>query len=91
MSEQDCMRDIMFKSAFLEDRFIMLPQHTINAFPGEIACFDQRFKKGWEPGTFFIHVAGAWAHVKEEDPTGYLMQKYKNEIVYETDKKKDRN
>ena len=25
MSEQDCMRDILFKSAFLEDKFIMLP------------------------------------------------------------------
>jgi hypothetical protein len=66
MSEQDCMRDIMFESSFLEDRFVMIPQHSINAFPEEIKCFDQRYKKGWEPGAFFIHFAGAWAHVKEE-------------------------
>jgi len=83
MSEQDCMRDIMFKSAFLEDKFVMLPQHSINAFPEEIPCWDRRFKKHWEPGMFFIHFAGAWAHVKEEDPAGFLMRKYAGHITME--------
>ena len=68
------MRDVMFESSFLQDRFSMIPQHSINAFPEEIKCFDQRYKKGWEPGSFFIHFAGAWAHVKEEDPTGKLRE-----------------
>jgi mannan polymerase II complex MNN10 subunit len=84
MSEQDCMRDIMFRSAFLEDKFIMIPQHAINAFPEEIRCWDQRYKKPFEQGMFFIHFAGAWAHVKEDDPTGFLMQKYQHQIVYES-------
>lgn len=83
MSEQDCMRDIMFKSSFLEDRFLMLPQHSINAFPEEIPCFDRRYKKSWEPGMFFMHFAGAWAHVHEDDPTGLLMRKYEGLIRYE--------
>jgi len=83
MSEQDCMRDIMFKSAFLEDKFLMLPQHSINAFPEEIPCWDRRYKKHYEPGMFFIHFAGAWAHVKEEDPTGFLMRKYQSKVIME--------
>jgi mannan polymerase II complex MNN10 subunit len=74
----------MFRSAFLEDKFIMIPQHAINAFPEEIRCWDQRYKKPFEQGMFFIHFAGAWAHVKEDDPTGFLMQKYQHQIVYES-------
>jgi mannan polymerase II complex MNN10 subunit len=31
---------------------------------------------------FVLHFAGAWAHVKGEDPTGQLMQKYQREIVW---------
>lgn len=83
LSEQDCMRDVMFGSPSMKDQFIMLPQHSINAFPEEIGCFDSRYEKHYEPGMFFIHFAGAWAHVREEDPTGFLMRKYEPEIVYE--------
>jgi mannan polymerase II complex MNN10 subunit len=82
MSEQDCMRDILFRSAFMEDKFVMLPQWKINAFPQEIPCYDQRDKKVWERGIFTLHFAGAWAHVKEEDPTGFLMRKYEQEIIW---------
>jgi len=81
MSEQDCMRDVLFKSADFEDNYKIIPQHTINAFPEEIGCFD-KYKKKWEPGMFAIHFAGAWAHVKEEDPTGFLMKKYESYIKW---------
>lgn len=83
LSEQDCMRDVLFKTSFLDGKFIMLPQHLINAFPEEIKCWDQRFNKHFEPGMFLIHFAGAFAHVKGEDPTGFLMKKYQSQVIYE--------
>ncbi|KAF2424229.1 hypothetical protein EJ08DRAFT_700824 [Tothia fuscella] len=82
LSEQDCMRDIMFKEKRFLDNTHFIPQHKINAFPAEIPCFDQT-KIKWEPGTFAIHFAGAWAHVHDmDDPTGYLMKKYEKEIIW---------
>ena len=66
------------------DRFLVIPQWRINAFPEEIHCWDQRDEpqRGWEHGSFVIHFAGAWAHVKEEDPTGFLMKKYGGHIIW---------
>ena len=63
----------------------MIPQWRINAFPEEIKCWDERDspKRGWEKGSFVIHFAGAWAHMKREDPTGYLMEKYAKDIIWE--------
>ena len=62
-------------------RTTRVPQWKLNAFPQEIACFDED-KKKWKPGMFVIHFAGAWAHVGGEDPTGKLMRKYQDEIVW---------
>jgi len=82
LSEQDCIRDMMNKNLNGEkEQTLMIPQRRINAFPAEIPCFDD--EKPWEPGEFLIHFAGAWAHVKEEDPAGFLMRKYEGEIIWE--------
>lgn len=75
------MRDILFHSSYMDDKFVMVPQWKLNAFPEEIPCYDQDQKK-FESGIFMLHFAGAWAHVKEEDPTGYLMKKYEQEIIW---------
>jgi mannan polymerase II complex MNN10 subunit len=93
-SEQDCMRDVVgvnkdipnhpLKSDKWAKKTIMIPQKTMNAFPEEIRCqelaTDERPSGLWQPGDFVVHFAGAWAHVKEEDPTGYLMQKYRGYV-----------
>ncbi|QDS75934.1 hypothetical protein FKW77_003084 [Venturia effusa] len=81
LSEQDCMRDILFQSSFMSNQFVMIPQWKMNAFPEEIPCYDKD-QKMFERGVFMLHFAGAWAHVKEEDPTGYLMKKYEREIIW---------
>jgi mannan polymerase II complex MNN10 subunit len=81
LSEQDCMRDIMFKLNKFPDSYTFVPQHKLNAFPPEIQCYD-KFRRKWEAGTFVLHFAGAWAHVKEEDPTGFLMRKYESQIMW---------
>jgi mannan polymerase II complex MNN10 subunit len=75
------MRDILFHSSFMDDKFVMVPQWKLNAFPEEIPCYDQD-NKMFEKGIFMLHFAGAWAHVKEEDPTGFLMKKYEREIMW---------
>lgn len=81
LSEQDCIRDVINKSTDKEkEQVFWIPQWKINAFPEEIRCWDES-DRGWERGVFAVHFAGAWAHVKEEDPTGYLMRKYEGEIV----------
>ncbi len=95
LSEQDCMRDLIEADwkvteeskakkgkreigwASKHVRFI--PQWKINAFPEEIRCWDGS-ERGWEPGVFTIHFAGAWAHVHVDDPTGFLMRKYSGYI-----------
>jgi mannan polymerase II complex MNN10 subunit len=89
-SEQDCIRDVVgvnddptttpVVSEEWSKKFIYVPQWKINAFPKEIECWDKD-KRGWQRGDFVIHFAGAWAHVTDDDPTGYLMRKYRSEIV----------
>jgi mannan polymerase II complex MNN10 subunit len=80
LSEQDAMVKSM-KEDNNKDRFLVAPQWKLNAFPEEIACYDDSHKV-WEHGTFIIHFAGAWAHVKGDDPTGQLMRKYEHEIKW---------
>ncbi|KAJ4372322.1 hypothetical protein N0V83_004096 [Neocucurbitaria cava] len=78
ISEQDALRHLMDEEPG-KSKVIVLPQWKMNAFPEEIGCFDDE-KRGWEDGMFVIHFAGAWAHVKGEDPTGQLMKKYEGHI-----------
>lgn len=88
-SEQDCIGDTV--GVHPEDRhpvvsekwkkkFVYVRQRLINAFPNEIGCVDVP-NDYWARGDFVIHFAGAWAHLKEEDPTGFLMRKYHPDIV----------
>lgn len=65
----------------LKQHAMRIPQWKINAFPEEIGCYDTH-KKKWVKGMFVVHFAGAWAHIKSEDPTGHLMRKYEPEIVW---------
>ena len=82
LSEQDCIRDVINNNKNREnDQALWIPQWKINAFPEEIKCWDKH-GKGWERGMFVVHFAGAWAHVKEEDPTGFLMRKYEKQIIW---------
>lgn len=81
MSEQDAMVKLMKEDPVAAERARVVPQWKLNAFPEEIACFDES-QKVWQHGTFVIHFAGAWAHVKGEDPTGYLMRKYEGQIIW---------
>jgi mannan polymerase II complex MNN10 subunit len=82
LNEQDCIRDVINENANGEkEQAVWIPQWKINAFPDEIKCWDKE-ERGWKRGTFAVHFAGAWAHVKGEDPTGYLMRKYEKEIIY---------
>lgn len=80
-SEQDAMARLIAADKTSANRTIQVPQWKLNAFPQEIACFDES-QQVWKPGTFVIHFAGAWAHVKDEDPTGVLMRKYSPEIKW---------
>jgi mannan polymerase II complex MNN10 subunit len=76
------MRDLIVANANREDRIThYIPQWKINAFPKEIPCWDTN-ARGWEPGSFVVHFAGAWAYIKEDDPTGYLMRRYESHIVH---------
>lgn len=81
MSEQDSTVKLMKEDKEAASRVHVVPQWKLNAFPQEIACFD-KVSQAWEPGMFVLHFAGAWAHVKVDDPTGYLMNKYENEIIW---------
>ncbi|OZJ01381.1 hypothetical protein BZG36_05721 [Bifiguratus adelaidae] len=83
LSEQDCIRDLINLNAHNEDRHtLFIPQWKINAFPDEIRCWDE-YQKGWEWGSFVLHFAGAWAHVKQDDPVGFLMRKYESQIIWD--------
>jgi len=62
----------------------------MNAFPEEIKCFD-KYEKGWQRGMFLIHFAGAWAHVKGDDPTGQMFHKYAPQIVFTEKRRNDDN
>ncbi|KAF1994059.1 glycosyltransferase family 34 protein [Amniculicola lignicola CBS 123094] len=81
MSEQDAMVQLMKNEPAEMARTIQVPQWKLNAFPKEIACFDES-RQVWEPGMFMLHFAGAWAHVKGDDPTGQLMTRYEPEIQW---------
>ncbi|KAF1994257.1 glycosyltransferase family 34 protein [Amniculicola lignicola CBS 123094] len=81
MSEQDAMVRLMKDEPAELARTIQVPQWKLNAFPQEIACFDES-RQVWEPGMFMVHVAGARAHVKGEDPTGQLMKIYERMIKW---------
>lgn len=80
-SEQDVMRDFLTSDDALAKHTLGIPQWKINAFPEEIGCYDES-KVKWSRGMLAVHFAGAWAHVKEEDPTGFLMKKYEREIIW---------
>ena len=79
-SEQDALVRVMKEEPY-SDRFIHAPQSKLNAFPEEIKCYEDNSGQ-WEPGKFILHFAGAWAHVKGEDPTGQLMKKYKDDVIW---------
>ena len=79
LNEQDALSRLMQEDEAGAHRVRVMPQVKINAFPDEIACFDDE-KKPWDKEMLVVHFAGAWAHVKGEDPTGYLMKKYEPEI-----------
>jgi mannan polymerase II complex MNN10 subunit len=81
MSEQDSTVKLLKEDGLSASRVHVVPQWKLNAFPKEIACYDED-KRVWERGTFILHFAGAWAHVKGEDPTGQLMKKYENEVIW---------
>jgi len=82
LNEQECIRDVINNNKNGEqDQALWIPQWKINAFPEEIKCWDKH-GRGWERGTFVVHFAGAWAHVKVEDPTGFLMRKYEKQIIW---------
>ncbi|KZM25361.1 uncharacterized protein EKO05_0000647 [Ascochyta rabiei] len=81
MSEQDAVVKLLNEDKKSANRARVIPQWKLNAFPSEIACFDEE-QKVWEHGMFVLHFAGAWAHVKGEDPTGYLMNKYEGDIMW---------
>lgn len=81
MSEQDSTVKLMKEDKVSASRVHVVPQWKLNAFPSEIACFDDSHRV-WEHGMFVLHFAGAWAHVKGDDPTGYLMKRYENKIIW---------
>lgn len=62
-------------------RTVRVPQWRLNAFPAEIECYDEPGQV-WQEGFFVLHFAGAWAHVKGDDPTGQLMKKYQDKIIW---------
>lgn len=81
MSEQDAIVKLIKDDEASAAVTHIIPQWKFNAYPEEIACFDKS-QKVWEHGMFVIHFAGAWAHVKGEDPAGYLMKKYEGQIMW---------
>ncbi|KAL6711872.1 hypothetical protein ACN47E_002915 [Coniothyrium glycines] len=81
ISEQEAMVRLMELDQASRARTLVVQQQKLNAFPQEIACYDPD-SKAWERGDFVIHFAGAWAHVKGDDPTGWLMKKYEGDIIW---------
>ncbi|KAF2472075.1 uncharacterized protein BDR25DRAFT_324581 [Lindgomyces ingoldianus] len=79
----ESMRDYLKLEGPLTKHAMRISQYKINAFPEEILCNDN-LSKSWQKAMFVIHFAGAWAHVKEKDPTGFLMRKYEREIIWDT-------
>jgi mannan polymerase II complex MNN10 subunit len=56
LSEQDCMRDIMFVKNRFQESYVFVPQYKLNAFPPEIGCYD-KYNQKWQHGTFMVHVS----------------------------------
>jgi mannan polymerase II complex MNN10 subunit len=81
LNDQEAMRDFLRSDSSLVKHTLRAPQWKFNAFPTEIGCYDEA-KKSWARGMLVVHFAGAWAHVKEQDPTGFLMKKYEREIIW---------
>jgi mannan polymerase II complex MNN10 subunit len=81
MSDQDAIVKLLKTDQEAADRVHIVQQTKMNAFPEEIACFDEA-RQPWKHGMFVVHFAGAWAHVKGDDPTGQLMKKYEEEIIW---------
>jgi mannan polymerase II complex MNN10 subunit len=81
LNDQEAMRDFLKSGSSLTKHTLRIPQWKINAFPPEIGCYDES-KIKWARGMLVVHFAGAWAHVKEKDPTGLLMKKYEREIIW---------
>jgi mannan polymerase II complex MNN10 subunit len=81
MNDQDVFVKLIKDDPASAARVHVVPQWKLNAYPSEISCFDKD-KKVWEHGTFVVHFAGAWAHVKGDDPTGQLMEKYGAHIIW---------
>ena len=79
-SEQDAMVQLLKEKPYM-DRKVVAPQSKLNAYPDDIPCFEDADGE-WKPGYFVIHFAGAWAHVQGEDPTGQLMKKYEDKILW---------
>ena len=80
-TEQDCLQRLIENdSLHARDKSVIVRQWRMNAFPEEIPCYDDG-KTHWEEGMFVIHFAGAWAHVKGDDPTSDLMRKYQRFVV----------
>ncbi|KAJ4345366.1 uncharacterized protein N0V89_011496 [Didymosphaeria variabile] len=81
LSEQDAITKLMEQDPASKKRSTVIPQWMINSFPDEIPCYEEP-ERPWKKGHFLVHFAGAWAHVKGTDPTGQLMKKYKDEIIW---------
>lgn len=80
-SEQDCVVYLLKHDPEFARRALKVPQTRLNAFPEEIKCFEHG-SRPWQLGDFVVHFAGAWAHVKGEDPTGQMMRKYGPQIKW---------
>ena len=81
LSEQDCVKKLVTgKNAPESGRVVFVPQHKMNAFPEEIQCYGHD-SRAWKEGDFVVHFAGAWAHVKGDDPYGELMRKYEGYTI----------
>jgi mannan polymerase II complex MNN10 subunit len=81
ISEQESMVRYMKGDSAPTNTFHVVPQWKLNAFPPEIKCTDDS-RLRWAHGFFVVHFAGAWAHVRGDDPTGQLMNKYEHEIIW---------
>lgn len=81
LSEQDAITQLMKQDPAAKAMTTSIPQWMINSFPDEIPCYEEP-EIPWRRGHFLVHFAGAWAHVKGKDPTGQLMKKYEEEIIW---------
>jgi mannan polymerase II complex MNN10 subunit len=81
LNDQEAMRDFLSTKDPLTKNAMYIPQWKINAVSEEIGCYDTYGQK-WEKGMLLLHFPGAWAHVKDKDPTGLLMKKYEGEIFW---------